>query len=89
MDITPLRFPHSDIFGSKLVRQLPEAFRNLLRPSSVSYVKAFLVCAYVTFYTHVTPHSGFLIARSGEINSPTPAALPRGKSRKSQVFIVH
>lgn len=48
--MTPERFPYSEIFGSKLVRQLPEAYRNLLRPSSVSYVKAFLVCAYVTFY---------------------------------------
>ena len=48
--MTPLGFPHSDIFGSKLVWQLPEAFRSLLRPSSVSYVKASIVCAYVTFY---------------------------------------
>jgi hypothetical protein len=38
MDMTPCGFPHSDIFGSKLVRQLPEAYRSLLRPSSVSYV---------------------------------------------------
>jgi hypothetical protein len=27
-------FPHSDIPGSKLVCQLPEAYRTLLRPSS-------------------------------------------------------
>ena len=43
--ITPDEFPHSEIFGSKLVWQLPEAFRSLLRPSSVSYVKASIVCA--------------------------------------------
>jgi len=49
-----MRFPHSEIFGSKLVRQLPEAYRNLLRPSSVSYVKASLVCAYVTFYVQAS-----------------------------------
>ena len=30
-------FPHSDIFGSMLVRQLPEAFRRLPRPSSTYY----------------------------------------------------
>ena len=43
--ITRARFPHSEIHGSKLVRQLPAAFRSLLRPSSVSYVKASFVCA--------------------------------------------
>lgn len=32
--------PHSDISGSKLVWQLPEAFRSLLRPSSLIRVKA-------------------------------------------------
>ena len=45
LGITPSEFPHSEIFGSKLVWQLPEAFRSLLRPSSVSYVKASIVCA--------------------------------------------
>ena len=30
--------------------QLPEAYRSLLRPLSVICVKAFVVCAYVTFY---------------------------------------
>src|SRR5581483_2504139 len=43
--ITCMRFPHSDIHGSKLVWQLPAAFRSRLRPSSVSYVKASFVCA--------------------------------------------
>ena len=43
-------FPHSEIFGSKLVWQLPEAYRSLLRPSSVSCVKASFTCACVTFY---------------------------------------
>jgi hypothetical protein len=33
-------FPHSDIHGSKLVRQLPVAFRSLRRPSSVLDAKA-------------------------------------------------
>ena len=35
-------FPHSDIFGSKLAWQLPEAYRSLLRPSSVIYVRGIL-----------------------------------------------
>ena len=38
-------FPHSEIHGSKLIRQLPVAYRSLSRPSSVSYVKASVVCA--------------------------------------------
>ena len=33
-DITRSGFPHSDIFGSKLVWQLTEAYRSLPRPSS-------------------------------------------------------
>ncbi len=38
-------FPHSDIPGSKLVYQLPEAFRRFPRPSSPSTAKASTVCA--------------------------------------------
>jgi hypothetical protein len=33
-------FPHSDIHGSTLGRQLPVAYRNLLRPSSALGAKA-------------------------------------------------
>ena len=29
---------------------LPEAYRSLPRPSSVTYVKASVICAYVAFY---------------------------------------
>lgn len=50
LDMTLDGFPHSEIFGSKLVWQLPEAYRSLLRPSSVSCVKASFTCAWVTFY---------------------------------------
>ena len=39
-------FPHSDISGSKLVCQLPEAFRRLLRPSSPMIAKASTTCTY-------------------------------------------
>ena len=38
-------FPHSEIFGSKLVCQLPEAFRRLPRLSSPVVAKASTVCA--------------------------------------------
>ena len=48
-------FPHSDIPGSKLVCQLPEAFRRLPRPSSPVIAKASTVCAYSL--NHITPKS--------------------------------
>jgi hypothetical protein len=38
--ITRVGFPHSEIFGSALVCQLPEAYRRLLRPSSPPNAKA-------------------------------------------------
>src|ERR1700677_670827 len=42
----PIRsgFPHSDIYGSKLVCQLPVAFRRLPRPSSPVIAKASTTC---------------------------------------------
>ena len=39
-------FPHSEILGSKLVCQLPEAYRKLLRPSSPVIAKASTICTY-------------------------------------------
>src|SRR6201992_802070 len=39
-------FPHSDITGSKLVCQLPDAYRRLPRLSSPSTAKASTMCAY-------------------------------------------
>jgi hypothetical protein len=39
-------FPHSDISGSMLICQLPEAFRRLTRLSSPSTAKASTVCTY-------------------------------------------
>ena len=39
-------FPHSEICGSKLVCQLPAAFRRLPRPSSPVIAKASTVCAW-------------------------------------------
>ena len=39
-------FPHSDIPGSKLVCQLPGAYRRLLRPSSPVIAKASTTCTY-------------------------------------------
>ncbi len=39
-------FPHSDIHGSKLVCELPVAFRTLQRPSSPVIAKASTTCTY-------------------------------------------
>ena len=41
LGINPDGLPHSEISGSKLVWQLPEAYRNLLRPSSALGTKTF------------------------------------------------
>ena len=41
----PVGFPHSEILGSKLAYQLPEAYRRLLRPSSAPDAKASTVCS--------------------------------------------
>lgn len=46
-------FPHSEISGSKLVCQLPEAFRRLPRLSSPVAAKASTVCTYSL--DHITP----------------------------------
>jgi hypothetical protein len=48
-------FPHSEIAGSKLVCQLPGAYRRLPRPSSPSTAKASAICAYSL--DHITPRS--------------------------------
>ncbi len=49
LDITQDGFPHSDIPGSTVAWDLPEAFRTLRRPSSFNSVKAFTVRSY-TYY---------------------------------------
>jgi hypothetical protein len=43
-------FPHSEISGSKLIYQLPEAYRRLTRPSSPPTAKASTVCAWSLDY---------------------------------------
>ena len=39
-------FPHSEISGSKLICQLPEAYRRLSRLSSPIIAKASTMCSY-------------------------------------------
>ena len=38
-------FPHSEILGSQLYYQLPEAYRRFIRPSSAPDAKASTVCS--------------------------------------------
>ena len=47
-------FPHSEILGSKLTCQLPEAYRRLQRPSSPLTAQASTVCTYSL--DHITPN---------------------------------
>ena len=47
-------FPHSEIPGSKLVCQLPWAYRRLPRLSSPVAAKASTICAYSL--DHITPN---------------------------------
>ena len=50
-------FPHSEILGSKLVWQLPEAYRSLQRLSSPVIAKASTICTYsLDSITLVTNH---------------------------------
>ena len=46
-------FPHSETLGSKLVCQLPEAYRRLPRLSSPVAAKASTICTYSL--DHITP----------------------------------
>ena len=55
-------FPHSETPGSKLVCQLPGAYRRLPRPSSPVIAKASTVCAYSL--DHITPNGLVVSCRS-------------------------
>ena len=54
-------FPHSEMFGSKFVCQLPEPYRRLLRLSSPSTAKASTVCTYSL--DHITQVTKILVVR--------------------------
>ena len=44
-EVCSVRFPHSEISGSKLICQLPEAYRRLSRLSSPVIAKASTICS--------------------------------------------
>ena len=55
-------FPHSEIYGSKLICQLPEAYRRLSRPSSPIIAKASATCSYSLDPITLTPSGRSLTA---------------------------
>src|SRR5690349_23019116 len=67
------RFPHSEIPGSKLVCQLPGAYRRLPRPSSPVIAKASTTCTYsldpITLSPRVVPEVPL-----SQVNSCLPAS---------------
>jgi hypothetical protein len=63
-------FPHSEISGSKLICQLPEAYRRLSRPSSPVIAKASTTCTYSLDPITLTPQH-----RSGQVRSNPPFSL--------------
>ena len=56
-------FPHSEICGSKLVCQLPAAYRKLLRPSSHVIAKASTICTYSLDPITLSPCSLFRLGK--------------------------
>ena len=56
-------FPHSEICGSKLVCQLPAAYRKLLRPSSPVIAKASTICTYSLDPITLSPCSLFRLGK--------------------------
>src|SRR3989344_3156177 len=76
-------FPHSDILGSKLVCQLPEAYRRLPRLSSPVAAKAFTVCAYSL--DHITPkRRGHMVGSLCQCNIPRLNVLRKHSINQDQ-----
>ena len=73
-------FPHSEISGSKLICQLPEAYRRLSRPSSPIIAKASTTCSYsldpiTLMFWRITPKKHKIITRN--MSGLSPDALCR------------
>ncbi len=75
--MTGAGFPHSDILGSTLGWQLPEAYRSLPRPSSAPGAQASTVCPYQLGHTQTPPHTPTR-------TTPHPATPRRGPRRRSR-----
>src|SRR3954466_15098745 len=73
-------FPHSEISGSKLICQLPEAYRRLSRPSSPVIAKASTTCSYSLDPITLTPFTR-LAVNQGIARSLTSRVMPYFKNR--------
>ena len=79
-------FPHSEISGSKLICQLPEAYRRLSRPSSPVIAKASTICSYsldpITLTSHNELHSQ---PRESQSIKEWPGLSPGALCRTSKI----
>ena len=71
-------FPHSEISGSKLICQLPEAYRRLSRPSSPIIAKASTTCSY-----SLDPITLTLLPRSTQLSRNVSGLSPDALCRTS------
>ena len=76
-------FPHSEIFGSKHICRLPEAYRRLPRPSSPSVAKASTMCAYSL--DHITPSDLELHHSINWFSNATPNLSFRSSQTSKQI----
>ena len=70
-------FPHSEISGSKLICQLPEAYRRLSRPSSPIIAKASTICSYSLDPITLTSLSRIKASSRNVLSGLSPDALCR------------
>jgi hypothetical protein len=77
-------FPHSEICGSKLVCQLPAAYRRLQRPSSPDIAKASTMCTYSLVSITLTSDQSDLAkdVTEHELNMPYSRLLAMLPSRE-------
>ena len=74
--MTRARFTHSEIPGSQLAWQLPEAYRSLQRPSSASSAKASTWCPLQLAETMLALAMEFSRIRAGSDAPADPARPP-------------
>ena len=78
-------FPHSEIRGSKLVCQLPAAYRRLRRPSSPVIAKASTTCTCSLDPITLSPRSSYvkpLYVHALKLELQVNSCLPHPKSAR-------
>lgn len=83
-DITLARFPHSDILGSTLACQLPEAYRRLQRPSSALHTKASTERPKTPTKQNTHPHTKPQTALNAQNNTTTTTSTTSHKNQPHQ-----